>query len=1733
MIGGDSMAYLTPRQRREQGIKTETKQTEYLTPRQRREKESAIKTVPFNSAANERKEMLAEKKIAYANKAAEAKKLNSVADFRKLDEKSNKAASIPSFNSKSPFYNTPGIGKILKKDEEKTREVAAKVLDDKELGIFAKGLSYDLETHTAPGNVTLKYFKPGQDVPEDVAQNFSNIWQKVEYAKKGALEKVGDRAARQMVRTAVGDKEAQELAEATGTADAGNTKIKVPLLGEVNVENALSDIAGTVLGYMMPSGSPGGQSMIGASNSFGEQVIRKLGTKIPALIKHPIIGKQIQGLIEDIPLTAYTAMAEKQTPAEAAATYAKQAPYTAFGELGMLGVGKLGSKISSILKKTNAAENVVDTAKKYTLGKTTGTYKKLKTPEVKQLPSAERLLLPEKATASLEAPSVPLTQYEKGVYKKLKNEIKTPESIETITKSEPVRTKVEAPVISQKVSLDIYGDVEVSKYDGNIVTIKNEYGKEIPMTKKRFNDLKAKGYTAAENTQTELDRIFAEDAAREAELKAANDVEQVNTPSLNKTTQSGAQEVETPTKPLDKSVAKLRTLEEKQRQHVASQTGSKVLPEQKKPFTVPEQYKTEMPRRVTTAEIEQTTKTPQEIKKLRMPETVKTQSNLKTDAGQVNIPSTNKMAENDVQKLKTSKFRTNTIERSTMIPDEIKTQIKKEDFDFIPETSKEWQDNAIKNIQNDRASVIKKISEADSVSGGTQAHEAAIITEELVDKAKKGDTDELLEWLPTVAEKTRETARALKGTDTAWDKVSPAGALVKAQRMLDNAVPDEVSKAVKAETKAAKTVLDEINKVNADSVDTVFKDFLNEKPKVTKALREFLDKQETAATQRVKEYFKPTDGIIKLHSGPPGEVLTDLATIGAAKLARKTLDFAEWSAEMIKEFGEKVRPYLKQVYDNSLNLIKSKSMKAPTANIDKTIRQVMSENGVKIQEIARKHVSEIDATGQTLAQKFVSQLGLSEDAAAKVEKIFVQRMKDMTTAKKQQILDQMLKPRKTYNKKSLSDKIIELSNMGAIGEEKYAKVLKEKYGIPELNADDVQKIIKQTEEIQGMSDVFKRQAATNKMMSDIQKKIPSTFGAKAKAYTMVNTLLNPKTILARNVPGNIAQSIAMRTNKAFMSAIDFTTSKLTGKDRTVSFKTNRGLSNVVKEFFSDVKTGTKAGWEGYNPYGTISEFKMATQAFQGKYNPVTYMEKALGATLSGAGDYPFYMKAVMDSIGEQSVLRAMNEGYTGKALKAQAKIYADGVINSAKNMSDFSKSVLDTANRAGEKATFRDANVISSILSGVHDTLNTVGIGKAKATIGKIPSREFGLGDMVIMFAKTPGALLNIGLEYSPLGIAKSLLEMGTGITKASRENITEAITKAVSGTLLLSGTGYYLTAKGAMKGKAPSDKEARNYFDENGEKEYSFNTDAIVRWAKNGFKDDSLLKPQNGDKWYTYDWLSPFAFNVGLGANVAQEGVKLNTLQALPDTLGASMKMFAENDAISNLLNNNSYQDFGERAVQTLVSMPTRFVPLGSIVNQVRQMTDNTKRDTSSDDPKQKAINLIKNRIPGLPKELPAVLTTTGEVKEMYAGGSNNPLNVLLSPGYLGIYKTSPGRKLLIDLYKSTGKTSQFPKLQINKIKIYGTEYPLSNDQKADLQKYVGQMTWSTLDNLVTAKSDKGKEFSDLDDEIKLKVISNLMEEIGNKAELYMADKMKIKKPTKQEEKDKKVEIPKFKMAN
>lgn len=74
--------------------------------------------------------------------------------------------------------------------------------------------------------------------------------------------------------------------------------------------------------------------------------------------------------------------------------------------------------------------------------------------------------------------------------------------------------------------------------------------------------------------------------------------------------------------------------------------------------------------------------------------------------------------------------------------------------------------------------------------------------------------------------------------------------------------------------------------------------------RIVNRVGEVLDKRADAARARLRG---------KLFSLSP-DVLKDLAEIGAANIYHIGLDFAKWSAKMVDDIGEKVRPHLQQVF---------------------------------------------------------------------------------------------------------------------------------------------------------------------------------------------------------------------------------------------------------------------------------------------------------------------------------------------------------------------------------------------------------------------------------------------------------------------------------------------------------------------------------------------------------------------------------------------------------------------------------------------------------------------------------------------------------------------------------------------------------------------------------------------------------------------------------------------------
>src|SRR5665213_1570808 len=79
--------------------------------------------------------------------------------------------------------------------------------------------------------------------------------------------------------------------------------------------------------------------------------------------------------------------------------------------------------------------------------------------------------------------------------------------------------------------------------------------------------------------------------------------------------------------------------------------------------------------------------------------------------------------------------------------------------------------------------------------------------------------------------------------------------------------------------------------------------------KATSKLQEFED----AARARIKQRGTFSGG--RLLSGLPADDLADLGIIGATKIARGLVKFTDWSAEMLSNFGESIRPHLRDIFN--------------------------------------------------------------------------------------------------------------------------------------------------------------------------------------------------------------------------------------------------------------------------------------------------------------------------------------------------------------------------------------------------------------------------------------------------------------------------------------------------------------------------------------------------------------------------------------------------------------------------------------------------------------------------------------------------------------------------------------------------------------------------------------------------------------------------------------------------
>ena len=570
----------------------------------------------------------------------------------------------------------------------------------------------------------------------------------------------------------------------------------------------------------------------------------------------------------------------------------------------------------------------------------------------------------------------------------------------------------------------------------------------------------------------------------------------------------------------------------------------------------------------------------------------------------------------------------------------------------------------------------------------------------------------------------------------------------------------------------------------------------------------------------------------------------------------------------------------------------------------------------------------------------------------------------------------------------------------------------------DLKPDEVQFIMDNMKEIQNMEDGYDKRvklAEIQKLMTD---KLPPEKGAKIKSWMRISMLFNPKTQV-RNVAGNALIMPINSFGDLFSSYADKLIAKKTGVRTT-------GTTNI-KAMIEGIKRGA---YEATNDYKKgINTKDMEGNRFEIS-NGKSFSEKNLmGKTLNRTESLLNYVMDVGD--------RVFSEAAFENSLQNQL------ILN---NTTEITQEMIDIAHQEALSRTWNDNNNYTRFVLG------------ARAGINKLANfKGYGLGDVLIPFAKTPANLTKAIVDYSPAGLVntinkginlKNALTNGQ-FTSTMQHEFVQSLGKATAGTMLYI-LGIALAKSGITSGKSDDDKDTANFLK---------NTLGI-----------SSYSIKIGNKSFTYDWAQPLAAPLSITANVVNS--KNSSSKALLegiigslDTAGSILLEQSFLSSINDVLSDNDGVVSG--IINEVLELPARAVPTFS--KQIADLVDGTQRTSFEyNKPIKSAINSIKAKIPFVSKSLNPSIDTMGREIQKY-GGKNNLFNVFLNPANINTKNISKSAEEIYRLYKETGENDVMPRVAPYYINQKGEKIMISGKERVEYQKTSGKIIEDNVKKLLS----------------------------------------------------------------
>jgi len=622
-----------------------------------------------------------------------------------------------------------------------------------------------------------------------------------------------------------------------------------------------------------------------------------------------------------------------------------------------------------------------------------------------------------------------------------------------------------------------------------------------------------------------------------------------------------------------------------------------------------------------------------------------------------------------------------------------------------------------------------------------------------------------------------------------------------------------------------------------------------------------------------------------------------------------------------------------------------------------------------------------------------------------------------------------------------------------------------------LTEETAGKLLSKAEELQNLPEGREKILRTAELLRDVNEVVPPTMLKKISTIQTMAQLLNPKTLL-RNLGGNTIFLALDNVSKLIASGLDVGVSKITGKRSVLK-------PSLITQFKGGVKGGKESLQEalrGVNTSNIDSKLEIPTgRVFKGKI--LGTAEKALNIGLR-VPDKAFYQAAAEESLASEARIIAMNEGLKG--VQKEARVI-DLLANPTKEMTDI-------ANFAGLYRTFQDKNAATMIFSGLKKSLNA--------------GKEFGLGDLIIKYPKTPANLLMRAIDYSPIGFARSLKQVVNPLLRKgfNQKEFVESFARATVGTAGLTGIGAVLQKAGILTGAADKDADLRTLQKTKGQGQYSVNITALKRYVLSGFnKDEAKIK--KGDTLVSYDWMQPMAVSLAMGAEIgkAQQNVKggnvFDTLSKIATSgvsnLAIGIDTLAEQPLVSGVQRFFGGQSITDSIVDALLQAPSSMIP--TLLSQVNQVIDNNTKETYDPNKYKQAMNYVLAKIPILSATMSNRSNTLGEDTQRYQNGSNNVFNVFVNPAFVNKYLPTPEADMVLELYRQTGEKVQVPRTAPQKITVDGVEKVLSQSEFIRYQKELGSQTKEIFGILKTKQLWKNSTNQE-----KVGIMQKVMEEIN-----------------------------------